>query len=596
MIDLQLQKVIVSSMMKNAYILELAIPLITESYFPDSSCKLIYRSLSSYYSKYQELPNLNELQVTISELWHESYGVSQDEVLKVTTELWNEEAQYDENFVRDQLELLIKKVRSAKVLNEFVNSVSENDNSISNEHLVHQLHEALNVKLQSVEIYQMSDKAQLQEAREKAVGSGDVPKVIKSSFPTINATLQYGGYPPGTMHMAVAPPGCFVGDTKIMSSDGNSYNIEDLYKIQNSKNIYGCSKEGSIREVSYESIYLSKYTKNLVEIEINNQYVVKCTPDHPFMISTGAYCQAKDLSINDKLRSIYRDKSSILVKNSIVTSVKHITLDEKVPVYGIVDAGVYHNYAIALNLDYGVIVSNTGKSMFLMNEAYGALLQGKTVLHVIIGDLQEYDITIRYLSLVTKITQSELVMKSLDEQYSIISTFNTTHNGIFDRLFTLEYAAESVTVDQLVADIHNSELRLNVDYDMIVIDYPDNLISHSDNSYKEGGRVYARLEKLARDTQSVVYTASQPKTGEWNTEIMSLNSASESSKKQAAIDTMINLNKPRRDANIGTLHLAKVRKGQVGVIARYQSDFARCSMKEIDESQYKILKDELSYD
>lgn len=795
MIDGNLLKIILISMSKSSYITEITKGLVDETYFSDPSSRLVYKSIVTYYDRYQKLPKEEELHVMIKELYHESYEVNLEDVLNYASDIVNSDKEYEESFVRDQLEKLVKKVRSSRVLDKFVKLVEKGD-AVSNETLVEQLKDALDVKIQSAQVFKMTDRSQLLAARERAVGLDDIPKIIKSNFASINSNLQYGGYPPGTVHMIVAPPGCFTGDTRIMTLDGKTHALEELYNNK-SLGIYGCSKEGKLQGADYDSVYLSEYTDELVEVTIDNKYVVRCTPDHPFMLRDGNYKEAQLLEefdelmpitrISEKLHHVgnyyesiynkdnigewthrnvakliqpsdeysvvhhednnrynnhptnlkwfksssdhakyhmdrgdyneflengkatrittdrvrldnhrrwygegnedyrrkmrevssyngkhygatqlnndeeqqsYRRKCSVLSfinkvlltnpdisidnyetviqsvegrkihlngiagsydcktyegcidydklsklwstiiedakrYNHKVTSVRNTKLKEKVPVYGIVDAGLYHNYAIALDESHGVIVSNTGKSMFLMNEAYSALIQNKRVLHVIIGDLQEYDITIRYLSLVSGLTQTELVLKSVDEQYTMISTINASYNNILDRLHTLEYPAEAITVDQMIADIHNSELQLNVDYDMIIIDYPDNLINTLDNMYKEGGRVYAKLEKLARDTQSVIYVASQPKQSEWNTEIMSLGSASESSKKQASIDTMITMNKPRRDANIGTLHLAKVRKGTVGAAIRYESDMSRCKLQEIDEARYKVLKDNL---
>ncbi|MDR0697157.1 MAG: hypothetical protein LBF68_06495 [Christensenellaceae bacterium] len=40
-----------------------------------------------------------------------------------------------------------------------------------------------------------------------------------------------------------------------------------------------------------DSIYLYKYTDELVEIEIANKFKIKCTPDHLFMMRTSEYCK-----------------------------------------------------------------------------------------------------------------------------------------------------------------------------------------------------------------------------------------------------------------------------------------------------------------
>lgn len=232
----------------------------------------------------------------------------------------------------------------------------------------------------------------------------------------------------------------------------------------------------------------------------------------------------------------------------------------------------------------------TGKSMFLINEGAYAAKQNFNVLHIFIGDMVEYDGFIRYLSCISKTPQKSLVVMSAEKQMEVVKLCNQQHNGIFDRLFLLAYPSLSITVDTLIEDISKFEKKLNKDFDEIIVDYPDNLILDGRSLYEDGGTLYSSLEKLARLSKSVVLVASQPQKSYWNHQIIPLEAAAESSKKQQAVDVMLTMNTDSRGANFGTMLLAKARKGEVGKIFRFKTDYSICKIEEIDEGTFNAYK------
>ena len=227
----------------------------------------------------------------------------------------------------------------------------------------------------------------------------DRPKV-PTPVPQLNCIFG-GGIPLGIIAEFYGDPSCFTGDTKIMTLDGKSYTISQLFH-SGVKNfgIYNCDSQGNITTDIAESVYQAKLVKELMEIETDFGKIT-CTTDHPFMLSSGVYKKAEELTDKDELMSIYRTKDidkglSVLINKdekvkyqdidksavnlflkdsktinyvhtdfelmSYVNSIKKIELEHEVPVYGIVNAGKQHNYAIALDDNHGVFVSNSGKS------------------------------------------------------------------------------------------------------------------------------------------------------------------------------------------------------------------------------------------
>lgn len=192
---------------------------------------------------------------------------------------------------------------------------------------------------------------------------------IPTPVPQLNCIFG-GGIPLGVIAEFYGNPACFVGDTKILIPDNKPVTIEELYNRQKEDNlktkIYGISTSKPSRLITdvFEEVRLSKYVSTLIELKISNKYLIRCTLDHPFLLKSGKYKLAKDLAKNDELMSITLEGEKYFSSDTLnkVTNISVIQLDESVPVYGIVNAGRYHNYAIALDEEHGIFVSNSGKS------------------------------------------------------------------------------------------------------------------------------------------------------------------------------------------------------------------------------------------
>lgn len=181
-------------------------------------------------------------------------------------------------------------------------------------------------------------------------------------------------------------------------------------------------------------------------------------------------------------------------------------------------------------------------------------------------------------------------MVPVEKQLEVVRICDQQYNNIFSRVQILAYPSLELSIESLMEEIHRYEKKLNKDWDVIIIDYPDNLVQNGVSLYSDGGTLYSSLERLARLTGSVVLVASQPQKCYWSHSIIPLEAAAESSKKQMAIDVMVTMNTETRGADFGTMFLAKTRKGQVGKIIRFSADYSRCRLEEISESDYNIRK------
>jgi len=200
------------------------------------------------------------------------------------------------------------------------------------------------------------------------------------------------------------------------------------------------------------------------------------------------------------------------------------------------------------------------KSTFLCSEAVAFIKNGLNVLHYTIGDLSAFDVWKKYTAnyLKTNLNHVKIHAAELNADKRV--------KDMFSHQVSRVVGAYSLTVD----DIHDDAMRVRdmdkFDYQVIIVDYDGNIKSaKSDSMYLDGGYTYGILEKLSRETNSIVLSASQPKIDFWNKEIIPLEAAAESSKKQHAIDTMITFSNPNKQIPVGMVHLPKVRRGITGL-------------------------------
>lgn len=238
---------------------------------------------------------------------------------------------------------------------------------------------------------------------------------------------------------------------------------------------------------------------------------------------------------------------------------------------------------------YGDLVAiiaapGTGKTSILVNEGASAARQGFNVLHLFIGDMNNYDGWIRYASCLTGVMQSDLVAMGLEKQIEFINNYNRL--GYMSKITVLGLPAESFSTNQLIKKIKTLQRKKSVKFDLVIVDYPDNLTGENENMYLSGGSIYNKLSGFAQKNRSAVLVASQPKLAYYSSEIIPLEGAAESSKKQQNLDMMITFGKPYREFPYLTGFIPKCRRGEVGKKFRIKADFACMRAEEVSEVRY----------
>ncbi len=100
--------------------------------------------------------------------------------------------------------------------------------------------------------------------------------------------------------------GCFTADTKISLLNGTECEIN---KLPSEFWVYSCTPEGDIVPGRGHSPRITKIVNKLILITLDNGEIIKCTPDHRFMLRDGTYKEAQFLTEGESLMPLYRKRS-----------------------------------------------------------------------------------------------------------------------------------------------------------------------------------------------------------------------------------------------------------------------------------------------
>ena len=241
--------------------------------------------------------------------------------------------------------------------------------------------------------------------------------------------------------------------------------------------------------------------------------------------------------------------------------------------------------------------SGVGKSTVLITESAHFLRMGFRVAHIVLGDLSRFDVYAKYMANLCDVDFEEILATG-HTQYAQDPTFR----DCMSRLRVKVFDPDTHDIYQLIAKV--GRLRQKFEFDVLIVDYDGNIkdASNSGSSYIEGGAIYANLKGYGRK-RCVVFVAAQTKIQYWGEEIILKNFANDSSKKQHHLDLMIGVGPNKEFRGVGTLNLAKVRRGIADRRSRIAFEGNRSRIVEITQAEYdkriqrhKLNATNLSYD
>jgi len=232
------------------------------------------------------------------------------------------------------------------------------------------------------------------------------------------------------------------------------------------------------------------------------------------------------------------------------------------------------------NGELGVIIAPTGggKSFFLVNIGYGALLKGKNVVHYTF-ELSESNIGGRYDARITGIPIKEIRNKRKEAEQAIKSFKGGS-------LIIKEYPTKFANINTI--RFHFNRLcNLGMKPDLIIIDYADLMRSKKgyDSKFYELESIYEDLRGFAMEYKVPIWTACQTNRSGVNEEIISLDKISESFAKAMIADFIGTCSRTLEDKENGTgkLFIAKNRAGDDGVVFSLKVDLSRSKIEIIDQ-------------
>ena len=212
--------------------------------------------------------------------------------------------------------------------------------------------------------------------------------------------------------------------------------------------------------------------------------------------------------------------------------------------------------------ELGVVVapSGVGKTWILTAIGAEAVRKGLSVVHYTM-ELSEHYVGARYDTVFTGIPSANLKEKR-DEVKSKIKNLK-------GKLLVKYFPPKGVTVKKLQQHIEKM-VTLDNKPDVIIVDYADLLLSHSnksDSTYAEQGGVYIDLRGMSGELEIPVWTASQTNRSAIDSEVIEADKIADSYAKVMNADFIMSWSRKSKDKlnNTARAHIMKNRFGQDGI-------------------------------
>lgn len=371
-------------------------------------------------------------------------------------------------------------------------------------------------------------------------------RVVPSFWEPLNESNPYKGYREEQLITVCGAPGCFFGDTEVIINDG-IFTMKELYESKQT-NIPVYCVDNEFQECSSvaESCQLTKYVTTYAVVTVGNKEI-KCTVDHQFLLMNGEYVEAQNLLPGDTLYS--PAPRCFKVKN-----IELKTSDDPIPVYDLVNVDKYHNFEVHVGQGYGIVVHNSGKSLFLMQELLKSLELGRHVVYCAIGDLIEEDFIVRLAALKYKVPMTDIYLDFRYYQRKLVEDLPS-----IDKMSILFIKPGALSAIELRDYLYANEFK--DEPTTFFIDYDSNL-NGNESLYVKGDEIYSVGEEMAARPGYLGFIATQPKIMFFGSEMFSMEGLGESSRKAHISATIITIGINQNAVNpVGYINIAKQRRG-----------------------------------
>ena len=212
--------------------------------------------------------------------------------------------------------------------------------------------------------------------------------------------------------------------------------------------------------------------------------------------------------------------------------------------------------------ELGVVVapSGVGKTWILTAIGAEAVRQGLSVVHYTM-ELSEHYVGARYDTVFTQIPSTELKEKKEEVKGKI--------SNLKGKLLIKYFPPKGVSVKKLQQHIEKM-VTLDNKPDVIIVDYADLLLSHSnksDSTYAEQGGVYIDLRGMSGELEIPIWTASQTNRSAIDSEVIEADKIADSYAKVMNADFIMSWSRKSKDKlnDTARAHIMKNRFGPDGI-------------------------------
>jgi hypothetical protein len=461
--------------------------------------------------------------------------------------------------------------------------------------------QALNFTISTDTFLDFSDPDVVEQVR--ALDGVSTGAIIKSNFSLINKSALAGGYKYGDLVMVAAKPGggkCHAKGAQILMRDGTLKLVEDVVPGDQLMGPDGAQR--TVRSLARGRDQMWRVTPaGAPPYVVNSAHVLHLAVNFKFF--TGQELTAREtanLSVAEfaampadqrkNFTLIRRPHGYDMRKTTFGVPDYRVEQDrpELLPIEALEPVGEDDYYGFEVSADHlymtaeGIVHHN---STTMCAEGAYAIEQGFKVCHVFLGDMSGWDSYMKYLAYWCKIDVSEI------ENHP--QGWRGFHTPEIARRFA------NLRVKPLPADVHDvyqviskvNQIRQTHKFDMLIVDYDANIRAASGGDghmYNEGGNTYANLKSYSAG-KCATLIGSQIKTDKWDQEIIPMEAAAESSKKPHHVDMMLTLGVNKAYREVGTLNIAKMRRGKSGVQSRIFFNYGMARPTEITPTRYQEL-------
>lgn len=132
---------------------------------------------------------------------------------------------------------------------------------------------------------------------------------------------------------------CLVGDTDLVTVNGPKKlsevagSTQRIFQIDNEGNLLQCDA----------SVVLTQYVCNTIRITLRDGSVLEGTPEHKVLLDDGSYKMLSELSLSSSIRTLIEYSICTFSK---VCKIETIGYEFPIPVFDVINAGQYHNFAV----------------------------------------------------------------------------------------------------------------------------------------------------------------------------------------------------------------------------------------------------------